>query len=471
MGAMVDKKMNLGILTRGMCNTIIKIAKNITSEFMHSSFGREFTDNKDSTTNKGNEGKYASESEMPHLALPFWDGLDNLIISKEGEDVPELGGVMKEDPDTKLKRKKTNPAQPPDIDLDATYTLSFKTSNLDLRTWSITSIPLLAGTDLHTFWGDGSMRISAWLVPSPKGLFQQGCKGEAGTVVSVTDVDTGKEISLPKYHVNNYLKYIFNVEIVHVTNIPTDAKEMEKAAPLLLAMHDLPLPALNTLNSSINKVKIKGSDENADVTVRASTSGSSPKKGKTRERRRSASNFVSYTTNIYESTESTHTGESGSPDVNSVKSGADGAGETNARAVSEQQQSNNNNNNNNNNNKNNENNNNRARTRSYSEDFNFEDCYDEFPPSLTNYNSTGTGTCSSGGISRVESGVSMSVEGEGDSDGEGGSSGDSDQEQGTIQSNGNAVPESESEKEKEERERDIIWPREGERGEEEERRK
>ena len=121
----------------------------------------------------------------------------------------------------------TNPAQPPDVDLDATYSMTFKTSNLDIRTWSITSIPLLAGTDLHTFWGDGNMRISAWLVPPPSILAEEGCKGEAAAVVSVTDAASGKAISLPKHHVDAYLKYIFNIEIVHGSNVA--AEDADKA--------------------------------------------------------------------------------------------------------------------------------------------------------------------------------------------------------------------------------------------------
>ncbi len=122
--------MNLGMITKSMCNTVLKIAKNMTSTFLHHSYGREFDQmNQDSSSSVG--GK--ENVELPHLMMPMWEAIDNLIITKPGEQRPKMGSIIKEDAEVKARRQLGNPAQPPEVDLSWTYTFTFKTSNLDIR--------------------------------------------------------------------------------------------------------------------------------------------------------------------------------------------------------------------------------------------------------------------------------------------------------------------------------------------------
>ncbi len=52
-----------------------------------------------------------------------------------------------------------------EVDLSSTYSFSFKSSNLDLVTWSVVNIPLLGVIDCHSFWGDADIRLCSYCVP------------------------------------------------------------------------------------------------------------------------------------------------------------------------------------------------------------------------------------------------------------------------------------------------------------------
>lgn len=148
-GAEVTKRMELGLFTRGLCISMIQLAKAV-NPFIHYSFGDKLG------------------AELPHLVTPIWSTVDRLVVTPEGAAPPPFGRVFAETVESRSKRR-ANAAYSPPIDLNSTYSFSFKTSNIDLIDWKLLNIPLIKPMDLHTFWSDADLRLIAYeLLPPGK---------------------------------------------------------------------------------------------------------------------------------------------------------------------------------------------------------------------------------------------------------------------------------------------------------------
>ena len=135
----------------------------------------------------------------------MWSAIDRLIITRpdDADPSPKLGTLLKEDPQFKKARNK-DPEFDVGIDVGKSiFTMSFKSSNLNSCKWQLENIPLISGTDLHAFWGDGSMRIGCWMVPRSPDLEMVGSGPEA----------------MPRYHKQSTNKYMFSIEVTHASNL------------------------------------------------------------------------------------------------------------------------------------------------------------------------------------------------------------------------------------------------------------
>jgi hypothetical protein len=285
MGGEISKKMSLGMLTKGMCSTILKIGRTISGPGLHNSYG-----DKDG-------------AELPHVGIPMWSGLDNVIITRpatkpgmprvESTDqifyvdyLPKLGCVLQEDPGSKKRRFSSHSAA--DVNVDATYTMSFKTSNIDIRRWTLSNIPLLSGTDLHSFWGDASLRTGCWLVPTPE--------VPGPNVGAVLQTSTCR-VQLPKYHYQREIKYIFSIDIQHISNIDLD-NEPDSVRMLRYMLNDGfgRAPSLTLIRAP----SLHGSSDLFDLQAASDTPYALSSNTNIRRRRCSgmATNMVSYTSVI-----------------------------------------------------------------------------------------------------------------------------------------------------------------------------
>ena len=131
MGAEITKKMELGLFTKGICGSILQVVRAV-NPYLHHSFG----DNKD--------------YELPHIVGPMWSLFDRLEITPPGGSVPSLGGLLEEDSDKRAKRRKT-PNFIVDVNTEDTYSMSFKTSSIELVDWTIVKVPVMGVMDLHTY--------------------------------------------------------------------------------------------------------------------------------------------------------------------------------------------------------------------------------------------------------------------------------------------------------------------------------
>lgn len=183
MGAEITKKMELGMLGRAMCGTILQIGRRVNG-FMHHSFGDK------------------NNFELPHIMSPMWSTIDRMVVTSCGENPPPLGPPLPENAAFRDARRKQADFQLT-VDLNSIYSFSFKTSNLDVVNWNVVNIPLMSNLDLHSFWADAAIRLCAYCVPDDK--------------VAITETSTG---GLPKYHPQSCLQYCFALEIKHSSNHP-----------------------------------------------------------------------------------------------------------------------------------------------------------------------------------------------------------------------------------------------------------
>ena len=185
-GAEITKCMQLGLVTRGMCGTILQVARRMNS-YLHHSFG----DNAD--------------FEKPHLVSPLWSTVDKLVISTPSETPPQLGSILPEPIERRTERKKS-PDHPVNICLDNVYSFSVNTENLDVINWRAVNIPFLSSLDLTTFWSDADLRLCVYFVPNDASLNDK----------TKPNATTG----LPSYHPQSINKYLFNVDIKNTCNHP-----------------------------------------------------------------------------------------------------------------------------------------------------------------------------------------------------------------------------------------------------------
>lgn len=73
-GGEITKKMELGMITRSLCKSIMKYVGRINN-LIHHSFGDD------------------SYNELPHIVGPLWSLADMLFVTAPGETPPALGSV------------------------------------------------------------------------------------------------------------------------------------------------------------------------------------------------------------------------------------------------------------------------------------------------------------------------------------------------------------------------------------------
>lgn len=124
-GAEISKKMELGMITRSLCRSIMQFARSKLPS-LHHSFGDD------------------NNVEWPHITGPLWSMSDLMVVTKPGETPPPLGrGALPESAESRRMRRK-DPDFTIDVNLDCTYSFSTNTCNLDIVNWEVCNIPLLS---------------------------------------------------------------------------------------------------------------------------------------------------------------------------------------------------------------------------------------------------------------------------------------------------------------------------------------
>jgi hypothetical protein len=149
LGGATTEKMELGILNRAICNTLVNFVSAMVPG-AHFSFGDA-------------EGK--PNAEFPHAAGPLFATVDRLIISPPGTKPPKMGLPFEEDIEFRKIRLKSKSIKEFPIDLEAVYSFSQNTNNIDFPLWSFVGIPMVRTLDLRTILGDCPTRLISYEVP------------------------------------------------------------------------------------------------------------------------------------------------------------------------------------------------------------------------------------------------------------------------------------------------------------------
>eukprot|EP01032_Pedospumella_encystans_P010838 gene10838-12651_t len=186
-GGEITKKMELGMITRGICGGLLQMGRAVNA-YMHHSFGD------------------TKNVELPHITGPFWSSVDRLNITPVGQTPPPFLESFPEDAKARAARK-ANPEYTVNVDLGATYSFSLKTSKMDLEEWAIATSSYTKSMNLSMFWADADLRFVCYCVPANAPGIEYNSHG------------------LPKLHPQDKISHFFSLEVQHISNHTDWAEE------------------------------------------------------------------------------------------------------------------------------------------------------------------------------------------------------------------------------------------------------
>ena len=186
-GGEITKKMELGMITRGICGGLLQMGRAVNA-YMHHSFGD------------------TKNIELPHITGPFWSSVDRLNITPVGQTPPPFLESFPEEAKARAARK-ANPEYTVNVDLDATYSFSLKTSKMDLEEWAIATSSYTKSMNLSMFWADADLRFVCYCVPANAPGIEYNSHG------------------LPKLHPQDKISHFFSLEVQHISNHTDWAEE------------------------------------------------------------------------------------------------------------------------------------------------------------------------------------------------------------------------------------------------------
>ncbi|KAL3786980.1 LOW QUALITY PROTEIN: hypothetical protein HJC23_005491 [Cyclotella cryptica] len=141
-GGEITEPMKLGIVTRGLCNMLLKMLSKFNSG-LHYSFGSD-----------------DANAEYPHIVFPAWTFFDRIVVSKPGEEIPRLGEEFVESETSQRERRNATLEDCCGVwNTTDTFSMSFHNMYLDLGTWQLVNLPIARDMDLGMFWGEGMLRL------------------------------------------------------------------------------------------------------------------------------------------------------------------------------------------------------------------------------------------------------------------------------------------------------------------------
>ena len=138
-GGEVSRPMSLGLVLGPLARLMLSLISSLTKGIFHASFATECPD------------------ERPHICTSFFAGVDQLVISKPGDPLPDIMQPLGE---TKEQRKIRQTSPEPTVDTNNTYSFSFHDMHFDLLKWKV--VNLVKEMDLHSFWEDQPFRFVAY---------------------------------------------------------------------------------------------------------------------------------------------------------------------------------------------------------------------------------------------------------------------------------------------------------------------
>lgn len=139
-GGEISNPMQLGLVAKGICGLLLKFIKSVAPD-IHYSFGD------------------SKEKEKAHIVVPAWSFFERLVVTKPGEEPPEMGsGEEFDEPKESIEARASGKIKA-NWNTEDTYSMSFYTMYLDIAKWQVVQVPVTSDINLKTFWGNSFLRI------------------------------------------------------------------------------------------------------------------------------------------------------------------------------------------------------------------------------------------------------------------------------------------------------------------------
>lgn len=144
--AELENPVKLGIVQRAFVGAAMAFMRKTNPSFHYSIAG----------TPDNGDGAW----EKPHMAFTVLGSMDRLVISKPGEDLPELGSELYEDPEAIKNRKRGVDV---DWNCEDTYTCALWSAYCDWIDWKIINLPGIRPFELVSVLGPQNVNIVLYM--------------------------------------------------------------------------------------------------------------------------------------------------------------------------------------------------------------------------------------------------------------------------------------------------------------------
>lgn len=151
-----ENPVKLNLLSKTSLGAALKFCKMKNPTFSYSLSGKEKASEEDKK-----QGNY----ENPHFSFPIETSLDRIVITKEGESPPTLGGVIGEDTEARKKREKKGIT----YNTSDTYTLCLWNAYVDFTSWKAVNLPAVPHFSLGRVNNAQPMSVKVYSLKSNNG--------------------------------------------------------------------------------------------------------------------------------------------------------------------------------------------------------------------------------------------------------------------------------------------------------------
>ena len=152
LGCELEHPIRVGAITKGLVNILLAMVRRINPGFHYSWGPHHKMDPKNFET-----GNY----EKTHLSFPVEASMDRIVITKPGEQLPELGFELFESNESVKRRRKTG-AGSVDWNLEDTYTMCLWSAYCDWIQWRSLNVPGMAPFSLCRVTGHQPIYLSVY---------------------------------------------------------------------------------------------------------------------------------------------------------------------------------------------------------------------------------------------------------------------------------------------------------------------
>lgn len=147
----IGETIRMGMIQRAFVSAAMAFVKTTNNSFHYSITGSP----------KSPDGKF----EKPHMAFPVEEGLNRVVATPPGQELPPLGEEIFEDAESIKSRKKGIPIK---WNLEDTYTLSLWSAYADFLDWHCCNLPGIRPFGMNKLFGNQPVYLTLYEIPFDK---------------------------------------------------------------------------------------------------------------------------------------------------------------------------------------------------------------------------------------------------------------------------------------------------------------